>query len=327
MLKNLFKDKKKSHHHHHQHNDELPNENKKRIKVNDYKYDEYNYVYDDNDYNTENESEQEKEETSTKENLEQDVYEKLIYDWQPFIFSIYAKNSHYSHIKINNKNQIFIDPKFFEEKILKYHYNDILERKVNENYWRLFDYFILGSDVPNQLLNLCYVDNSSIQGKGVFANCDIAKNSLITLMPNHIMWFNHNFWYHPIYYKDKIKKKDFYDKKKKIFGIYSINCYNVEICGDPKFKNDTAYMGHLINDGIGPFHQLIKHDKEKRNRQIQKIYSDEKVQAKTNVDFICWKNYPGIYVKSNKNIKKGEELLVSYGKNYWYDQYKRKHNI
>lgn len=290
----------------------------------------------DNNNDSNNEEEEEDEDYKkkskpkhrrNKQKIEQDVYKKLIYDWQPFILNIFSKNSDHAYMTITNKNYIHVDPKFFENKILKYHYNDILDRKINENYWRLFDYFILGSDIPNILLNLCYVAKSKIQGKGVFANCDIAKNSLITLMPNHIMIFNNIYWYHPIYYNNVPYNSFLHDDKEKLFETYSIECYNSEICGDPNYDNNSAYLGHLINDGIGPFHKLNKHDKKKLNQQVEKIYSEDNLALKTNVEFICWKHFPGIYVKSTKNIKKNEELLISYGKGYWLRRYKIKHNI
>lgn len=265
-----------------------------------------------------------------EKNVEKKLYNSYIYDWKPLIISVftlyYGKkkssllSTNNSTINVvDNNDLIFFTSYYFENEILNNHYLNLKhERTINGN-WKIYDYFILGSDVPNELLNLCYVKKSKIHGNGVFAKCDIPEGTVITLMPAQIVKEKETkaYWFHPFINKKFLK---ILKKTDIIVNDYSLECGIVDICGNPYDFENSAYMGHLINDGIGPFKDLPT-DEVLRQIQILQIYSVANIDKKNNTQFLVWENFPGAFIKSTKNIKKDEELLVSYGKGYWLDKY------
>ena len=262
-----------------------------------------------------------------EKNIEKKLYSSYVYDWQPLLISIfttyYGEKKNLSpqttNIVKDNNDVIFFTPYYFEGEILNNHYLNLQHEKVINGNWKIYDYFILGSDVPNELLNLCYVKKSKIHGNGVFAKCNIPAEILITLMPAQIVKEKENktYWFHPFINKKFLK---ILKKNDTIVNDYSLECSMVDICGNPYDFENSAYMGHLINDGIGPFKDLST-DQKLREKQIQQIYSIENINKKNNTQFVIWDNFPGAFIKSTKYIKKNEELFVSYGKGYWLDKY------
>ena len=89
---------------------------------------------------------------------------------------------------------------------------------------------------------------------------------------------------------DKDKIMDIF----KTYQEYAISYYNTTIIALPSYRNNK-YLGHLIND---------------KGYKFGKIY---KLQLNN-----CCFDDNGLDIISTRDIKKGEELYVTYGKEYWY---------
>jgi len=92
-------------------------------------------------------------------------------------------------------------------------------------------------------------------------------------------------------------------------NFYSLNCGKVNICGDPN-TYINGYLGHMLNDGYKiSFDKEITSDKEWKQKIIE-------YNTHSKRDNNCC--YFDGHLFARRNIKKGEELLSSYGMNYWY---------
>ncbi len=128
-------------------------------------------------------------------------------------------------------------------------------------------------------------------GNGVYTKKFIPKNSLITYYsPTYIISKDNKIYTDNQIITDKDKIMDLYETYKD----YHITYYNTGIIGLPSYRNNK-YLGHLIND---------------KGYKLGKIY-------KPNLNNCIFHN-KGLGILSTRDIKKGEELYVTYGKNYWY---------
>jgi SET domain-containing protein len=154
---------------------------------------------------------------------------------------------------------------------------------------------------------------SNLHGNGVFAKTFIKKGELITFYPGDIVRYypngrkklkNEKIW-HSVYYSDR------YDKIRERDNMwdddYAINLDNYySICSHSGFTNDSNYLGHIINDGA-------KHNStEKSEKLYMKI-----TQIKSNCIYYPMIDNFHLAIVSKRDIKKGEELYVSYGMLYW----------
>jgi hypothetical protein len=160
-----------------------------------------------------------------------------------------------------------------------------------------------------------YLDNveirkSKIHGNGVFAKKDIEESDLITFYPVDILQLYIGNDESTLRFSNKYidsNRSDSYN----IFNnlkSYKFNCNNRNaIIGDPRFIDNANYLGHMINDSMN-------HNKSKKSRNLYKNSS----QKKSNCNFHNMTPYElFVPIIANKNIKKDEELFVSYGVQYW----------
>lgn len=155
--------------------------------------------------------------------------------------------------------------------------------------------------------NHFYINKSTLpnSGNGLFTNKSFNKGDIVCYYPPVI-----------IYDQDEqniIHDLDNFDVKKLKYYLssdYVFSNFNVDIIAikDTEIKNNM-YLGHLMNDN---------------NYNPHKIYTN----GKNNCSFFLnsfelttdsFKNNKAQVIKATKNINPGDELFISYGKNYWYD--------
>jgi hypothetical protein len=84
---------------------------------------------------------------------------------------------------------------------------------------------------------------------------------------------------------------------------------NYVIYGDTSINNDNNLVGHFCNDGYK--HNFIINNKKNRNKY------NHKTKKLNNCVFSSIPNLDYISVISTKKINKDEEILLSYGFDYW----------
>lgn len=147
----------------------------------------------------------------------------------------------------------------------------------------------------------------STYGRGVFATRDIKIGDLITLYPAHGVSFN------------RIKSYATYTGDIEYDTTYTVEHdeNDMAFVGD-KDKFTPLFMGHLLNDNY-PNVEEFK-DKEKLGATVMKYLLHAMTLA--NCKFKDGKNF--VIIQAIKDIKKDEELLVSYGMGYWGDDESKK---
>lgn len=164
---------------------------------------------------------------------------------------------------------------------------------------------------------------SNIHGIGVFATKNIPKNKIVTFYPGnavicyendeeksqYICSDNDNFLENFEYYKEYYT----FAGSCKLFGDYGL-------IGDPNIKNNSLYMGHLLNDGIGNLFHNISYNNIHKDPEISRnIFKQYKNQiGKINCDLELLDDLPIAFIVSKNNINKGDELLTFYDIPYWY---------
>lgn len=165
-------------------------------------------------------------------------------------------------------------------------------------------YFDLSNPFNNKLYiddpnNKIRVDSSSIHQSGVFANRNIAKNEIITYYPAHY-----------IYKSDKIPIYKITKRLPKNYRDYIIQVKDdIILIGHPGIYENMNWVGHKINDGYKHNYKIIN-DKNINNYNKKSDNYNNSAFSYNKIDEI-------ILVIATKNIKKNDEILVSYGFDYW----------
>ena len=175
------------------------------------------------------------------------------------------------------------------------------------------------SSIP---LDRCYIADSCIPGagKGVFAKCDMPAGSLATLYPGdavHIeglplnpevaggaekdVWFaaesDGSLFVPP---SELLKRGRDYEIE------VDSNFWPTSLLGDPTKLDDSAYLGHMLNDGA------TCDSNEKSAKADYSIHSSRLRNAKQ----VCASGCHAAIV-TTRDVAAGEELLLTYGANYW----------
>lgn len=145
-------------------------------------------------------------------------------------------------------------------------------------------------EVPLEQLNKVYVKKSPIEGLGVFSKENIRKGEIVTIYPSDIVRIHNkgNKYYEFCSDRPTI----FYEK-------YAYKTAQCIISGDATHIKDMNLVGHIVNDGC---------------------YYDPKINNEyhtKNNNCIYYPYRMFVLIVASKDIKKGEELLVSYGIDYW----------
>ena len=161
----------------------------------------------------------------------------------------------------------------------------------------------------------CEIRPSLTHGMGVFATRDITAGSYITMYPaDGVSWqpsdhkgssqhFLANGWKG----SSALQRNMYRQELEPIPGTRAL-----AIMGNPAITNDRHFLGHMVNDGACC----------KRNdaAQIYKTVSAAKANSEMCGDILA--------VIANRNIKAGEEILTSYGVDYWLSMNRlQEHNL
>lgn len=153
------------------------------------------------------------------------------------------------------------------------------------------------------ILNKCRVMPSPIHGNGVFATCDIAAEEVITLYPSDIVThviegqiicevdINH-----PVM-ADGMKCMEYCLSS---FG----KDHGFPLVGDPTKIDNPTFLGHMCNDRV----RCVSSKNEK-------AYVVTSLRTSNAGFFPLVKDF--VAVVATKNIKRGEEIFVTYGTEYW----------
>ena len=196
-----------------------------------------------------------------------------------------------------------------------------IETETTTDYTALIDrskkFFVIeeakrnNSETPE--LNLCYLGDSKIHGKGVFASRDIKEGELITFYPAHYVVMTPSD-------QDPNTNKEFgvlnssFTNNKDLTDFlrvtYTFNIdENIGICGDPTITESTDFLGHMINDGCRGHYTKIPNPKDiKLYETITKLKRNSVIHLER--DAIT-------FVVASCDIKKDDEILISYGYPYW----------
>jgi hypothetical protein len=142
-------------------------------------------------------------------------------------------------------------------------------------------------------------------GLGLFTNKSFKKNDIVCYYPPVIIYdrINNNI----IHDLDNFDHNNL-DEYLSGDYIYEQSDISVIYYKDVTIKNNM-YLGYLMNDN---------------NYNPNKIYT----KGKNNCTFAtapfelttdCFKNNIPVIIKATRDIKKGDELFLSYGKSYWYN--------
>ena len=132
-------------------------------------------------------------------------------------------------------------------------------------------------------------------GEGLFTNEFIKKDSVICHYPLDIIF---EIDKPNIYYENGEKVKNEYSEeiKKEInFGDYKLFIYPIMIIGLKGRKKNEIFCGGFLND---------------RGYHPKKIYKESLNNCR----------FDGTSIVAVRNIKKNEELYLTYGKSYWYEK-------
>jgi SET domain-containing protein len=172
---------------------------------------------------------------------------------------------------------------------------------------------------PNVILGV-----SVVHGRGVFTTNNIKSGSLLTLYPADIVCYRPDG--NPFSKKSLVKlvsSERLIEKmgvdycfpehyhKLKDYG-YLINKH-YSIMGDPTFDQDPLYLGHFIND-------RFTCDASQKSKELYLKLSP----VRANCTFKVIRENLHVVIIAIKDIKKGEELFMSYGTNYWESQHETK---
>lgn len=163
-------------------------------------------------------------------------------------------------------------------------------------------YFNMSNPLYNSYYLDIYIKKSKINGLGVFANKDFNKGELITRYPAHYIYKLNQY---SIFNIDLELNTNYIDYRMDLSD-------NIAIIGHPKLIHNMTLVGHICNDGY-------KHNFKTNNKKNRNKYN-KKAKEYNNSTFFPYDEV--ITIMSGKKIKKDEEILVSYGFNYWLNQNK-----
>ena len=182
--------------------------------------------------------------------------------------------------------------------------------------------YIINSLSLNLPFQLDKIDlkKSNIHGFGCFAKTKIFKGELITFFPADVIEYKPDgdkiinnkktYIFSSMRFEKtngKVKHNEFNRKKYRDLNYsYQIDEF-YKIYSTSYFNSDPNYLGHFINDGA-------KSNSSNKSNDIYNKISD----LKSNCKYYNFENNLHIAIISTRDIEIGEELLITYGCNYWY---------
>jgi len=180
---------------------------------------------------------------------------------------------------------------------------------------------IINSSLPNLLHNNIIIKPSPLHGKGVFATHHIPNESIVTFYPPHAIKINNIV---SILCSDSPNIRDFesnFSTYKKDYSVYTSDLQNSMFIGNSHMISNSLLLGHIINDPVGNIFKGISFEKTKNYDIYRNLVENYFIKGLKmhNCQFVFDKNNIVICVETNKDIRKGEELLTCYGPSYWFN--------
>lgn len=179
----------------------------------------------------------------------------------------------------------------------------------------------INASLPNLVHNNIIIKPSSLHGNGVFATKDIPKNTIVTFYPPHAIKIGK---FRAMLCSKSPNIGDFETNFSKYYGEYS--AYNSfsghsSFVGNPNIISNSLLLGHMINDPVGNIFKNISFEKTKQYDTYKRIVEEYFIKGlkMENCEFAYDKNNLVICVKTTKDIRENEELLVCYEPSYWFN--------
>lgn len=195
-----------------------------------------------------------------------------------------------------------------EQKKLALEYRYKLCEKQMKDKEVLYD-FVKCNYERSQSMFKVEVKPSKIHGLGLFATEDIKPKQLITFYPKHL-----HMTYGKVYFNTPAQ----YDKRNTstLVNTYGLSVKNEGVyVGDPNIRCDKQYLGHFTNDST--MMQLPPNATEAESRQAKENYL---IASLYTSNAATCRNY----LIAAKPIKKGQEILITYGVSYWNRKNKKR---
>lgn len=158
-----------------------------------------------------------------------------------------------------------------------------------------------------------FVKKSSIHGNGVFAKCNIKKDSIITIYPVNSIYYTNNLGEKIIHFNNN-KIFDCIDNKKYMIGSHD----DIEVYGDPYNISNNALIGHIINDSA-----CFTIDNENIDDiSLKNIICEYILKSNNNSILKNNKDKTLYYIIATKDINECDEILMSYQPKYWLNNKK-----
>jgi len=141
----------------------------------------------------------------------------------------------------------------------------------------------------------------SQHGRGVFADCDIPSRTVVTFYPAHYLCERVRGEEHTVSQPQGLPPPDM---------AYRLALTDkLSIVGCPDITNHPWFLGHMMNDPCSL--EGLKKGKEGK-WLVHYRQAEQRANVRWENDGEC------ICVVTTQNIKAGEELLISYGSEYWF---------
>lgn len=199
-------------------------------------------------------------------------------------------------------------PNFDNRKITLHTLDDILQKLLSEDSSKES---LLTSRLPLKIRNTqsgpSRVDNA---GRGLFATRDCQKGEVLTCYPGDVLLRSAShentdiFW--GAHVEDRLQMDD--RSLENTMAAYALQVSELyAIIGLPFMDQDTAYLGHFANDGARPpqcesqISTYVLESNDMANAMHQSLEDCHVVTVAT------------------RDIVKSEEILVTYGPEYWME--------
>lgn len=142
----------------------------------------------------------------------------------------------------------------------------------------------------------------STYGKGLFADCDIPADTAITMYPAHYTVITTSDGKQTVTHPKGLPEPD------KQYHIRTSS--SLSFIGCPDLWEHPWFLGHMLNDSCN------LEGLKKRNVAGWLLHYNRTARPTTNTRFIIHEDH--IYVVTTRDVKKDEELFISYGPDYWF---------
>jgi len=147
---------------------------------------------------------------------------------------------------------------------------------------------------------------ASTHGKGLFADCDVPADTVITMYPAHYTVVTSPDGKHTVTHPKGLPEAD---------TTYHIRTSpSLSFIGCPDLWTHPWFLGHIVNDSCNL--EGLKKTKKKRKEVNWLLHYNTTARANRNTRYVIHDDY--VYLVTTRDVKKDEELLVGYGPDYWF---------